>query len=73
MIAEISLEGLYVPSLLLLSFASMACLQALRRALSQLGFYRWVWHTALFDIALFVIVLRLLFLLAVELDLLKWL
>jgi hypothetical protein len=57
MIGEVSLYGIYVPWLLLLSLLSLIASRALGYVLARLGFYRLVWHPALFDAALFVIVL----------------
>jgi protein-S-isoprenylcysteine O-methyltransferase Ste14 len=57
MIGEVSIHGIYVPWLLLLSLLSMAATRGLSRVLAWLGFYRLVWHPALFDFALFVITL----------------
>ena len=60
MIGEVSLYGIYVPWLLLLALLSLAATRGLTRVLARLGFYRLVWHPALFDFALFVIVLGVL-------------
>lgn len=57
MIGEVSLYGLYVPPLLLLTLAALAVSRLLNRILARTGFYRVVWHPALFDFSLFVIVL----------------
>jgi hypothetical protein len=57
MIGEISLYGLYVPPLLLLALAALAGSRLLNLVLARIGFYRLVWHPALFDFSLFVIVL----------------
>jgi hypothetical protein len=57
MIGEVSLYGLYVPWILLLSLLALVCSRALHRLLARLGFYRLVWHPALFDFALFFILL----------------
>jgi hypothetical protein len=57
MIGEISLYGVYVPSLLIWGLVALALHFALRRILAALGFYRLVWHRALFDLALFTILL----------------
>jgi hypothetical protein len=57
MSAEISLHGLYVPTLLLLALAALVCTRILGRLLLRLGLYRLVWHPALFDFALFGILL----------------
>jgi protein AaeX len=57
MIGEISVYGIYVPWLLLLSLFALAASRVLSHLLGRLGFYRLVWHPALFDFALFIIVL----------------
>jgi hypothetical protein len=57
MIAEVNLYGIYVPWLLLLSLLALASARALVHLLARLGFYRLVWHPALFDFALFIILL----------------
>jgi protein-S-isoprenylcysteine O-methyltransferase Ste14 len=57
MIGEVSIYGIYVPWLLPLSLLSLAVTRGLSRVLAWLGFYRLVWHPALFDFALFIILL----------------
>jgi hypothetical protein len=57
MIGEISIYGVYVPALLLLALAALAVSRLLNLALARTGLYRLVWHPALFDLSLFVIVL----------------
>ena len=57
MIGEISLYGLFVPPLLLLALAALAVSRLLNLVLARTGFYKLVWHPALFDLSLFVIVL----------------
>ncbi|MDE2517404.1 MAG: DUF1656 domain-containing protein [Rhodospirillales bacterium] len=57
MIGEISFGGVYVPSLLIWALIAFLLNFVLRRVLYALGFYRLVWHRALFDTALFVILL----------------
>ena len=57
MIGEASFYGLYVPWLMLLAGAALLALWGVRRLLAATGLYRWVWHPALFDFSLFVIVL----------------
>ncbi len=59
MIGEINLFGIYVPPLLLLGLLSLAAARALSWLLARLGLYRHVAHPALFDAALFVILLAL--------------
>lgn len=56
MIGDADLYGLYVPWLLLLCLLGVAVSWALRRVLASIGFYRWVWHPALFDLALYALV-----------------
>ncbi|MES2264013.1 MAG: DUF1656 domain-containing protein [Pseudomonadota bacterium] len=55
--AEISLYGLYIPSILPLCLLALICTRACGRLLMRLGFYRLVWHPALFEFALFFILL----------------
>jgi len=57
MIGEVSLYGIYVPWLLLMALLSLALSRALSYLLARAGFYRLVWHPALFDFAMFIIVL----------------
>ena len=57
MIGEVSIYGLYLPPLLLLTLAALVVCRVLNLVLARTGFYRLVWHPALFDFSLFVIVL----------------
>ncbi|MFT4172495.1 MAG: DUF1656 domain-containing protein [Rhodocyclaceae bacterium] len=57
MIGETSLYGLYLPWLMLWALGAWCALWAVRRVLAPVGFYRWVWHPALFDMALYVLLL----------------
>jgi hypothetical protein len=57
MIGEVSLFGLYMPPLLLLMLPALLVSRVLASVLARVGFYRLVWHPALFDLSLFVIVL----------------
>jgi hypothetical protein len=57
MIGEISLYGIYVPWLLLMALLALTLSRALSYLLARVGIYRLVWHPALFDFAMFVIVL----------------
>ncbi|WP_198086927.1 DUF1656 domain-containing protein [Variovorax sp. E3] len=52
---ETSFHGLYMPWLLPLAGAALACSWAARRLLAFAGAYRWIWHPALFDLALYVL------------------
>jgi hypothetical protein len=57
MIGEVSLYGLFLPPLLLLSIAALFCTRLLKLVLARTRFYRVVWHPALFDFSLFILVL----------------
>ena len=57
MIGEVSIYGLYVPPLLLIALAALVVARLFSLVLVKTGFYRLVWHPALFDFSLFVIVL----------------
>ncbi|AVS70341.1 DUF1656 domain-containing protein [Paracidovorax avenae] len=60
MTGEATFYGVYVPWLLLLAIVAWALCWGARRLLGSLGVYRWVWHAALFDTALYVLILFLL-------------
>ncbi len=53
---EIDIGGVYVPAALVWAGAAFALCIIVERVLEPVGFYRLVWHRALFDMALFVIV-----------------
>jgi hypothetical protein len=57
MIPEIDIGGVFVPGLLVLAVIAFLISVPLRRVLAWTGFYRLVWHRALFDVALFVVLL----------------
>jgi hypothetical protein len=57
MIGEVSLYGIYVPWLLVLAILTLAVSWFMRRLLALAGVYRLVWHPALFDLALYVVLL----------------
>ena len=59
MIGEASFYGLYLPWLMLLCGVTLGVQWLVHRALGAVGFYRWVWHPALFDTALYVLLLYL--------------
>jgi hypothetical protein len=56
-IGELDLYGVFVPALLACSLLALLATMGVRAVLRRTGFYRLVWHPALFDIALFTIVL----------------
>jgi hypothetical protein len=57
MIGEVSFYGLFLPPLLLLSLAALVVTRLLKMVLARTRFYRVVWHPALFDFSLFIVVL----------------
>ncbi|SMH35848.1 DUF1656 domain-containing protein [Azospirillum agricola] len=57
MIGEIDVQGLFLPPLLILAVVAWILSGLLRRGLRAAGFYGWVWHPPLFDLALYVVVL----------------
>ena len=57
MIGEISIGGVYIPSLLFLVFAAVVLTALMSRLLSVFGFYRLVAYRPLADIAFFLILL----------------
>ena len=59
-IVEIDVYGVYLTALLAVACASYLVLAVLRRVLDRTGFYNLVWHRALFDIALLVIIIGVL-------------
>lgn len=60
MTGEVSLGGVFVPTLLVLAFCALALSFALGRLLAAFGLYRFVVYRALVDFSLFVLVLGLL-------------
>jgi hypothetical protein len=57
MIHEIDIYGVFLPDLLIWFVIAFLVSVPVRRLLGFVGFYRLVWHRALFDTALFVILL----------------
>lgn len=55
MIGEAYLAGVFIPRLILVLLLAFATSLILRRVLRWLRLYRYIWHAALFDIAVFVI------------------
>lgn len=52
---ELDIDGVFLSSVLVSAVIALAASFLLRRVLSKVGAYRFVWHPALFDTALFVI------------------
>ncbi len=59
-IGEIDIYGVYLSTLLASACVAYFLQLAIKRLLGISGFYNLVWHRALFDIALFVIIIGLL-------------
>lgn len=57
MIGEFNLYGIYFPWPLVLGVITLGVAWIVRRVLARVGFYRLVWHPALFDMALYVVLL----------------
>lgn len=57
MIGDVSIGGVYVPSLLLLVLAAVVLTALLSRLLLVVGFYRFVVNRSLADIAFFLLLL----------------
>ena len=55
MIGEVSIEGVYLSTALPAALTGLAGTVLVRRLLARTRFYTFVWHPALFDIALFVV------------------
>ncbi|MGA0601216.1 DUF1656 domain-containing protein [Caulobacter sp. KR2-114] len=55
MIGEFDVGGVLLSSVFVTGVIALACAFVLRRLLTWAGAYRLVWHPALFDLALFVI------------------
>lgn len=55
MTGELNIDGVFLSSVLVSALIALAASFVLRRVLSKVGAYRLVWHPALFDTALFVI------------------
>ncbi|MGI4813568.1 MAG: DUF1656 domain-containing protein [Janthinobacterium lividum] len=59
MIGEVDIYGVYLPTLLVLMLLSYGISVPMRKLLGRTGLYRFVWHRALFDLSLYVILLGL--------------
>jgi len=55
MTGELDIDGVFLSSVLVSALIALVASFVLRRVLSKVGAYRFVWHPALFDTALFVI------------------
>ena len=57
MTAEYAVGGVFLSSVLVSGVLALAAAAVVRRILARLGAYRFVWHPALFDTALYVLLL----------------
>ena len=64
MTGEIDVYGIFIPTLLVWVGATLPLTAGIRRMLRRFGFYRLVWHRPLFDFALLVMVLGIVFAIA---------
>ena len=55
MIGEIDLQGVLVTPLLTWMFIAYAISIPIRKAFARIGLYRVVWHRALFDVSLIIV------------------
>lgn len=55
MIAEVDLFGVLVNSAFVAAIVGWGLHLGVRRALAWSGFYRWVWHRSLADLAIYII------------------
>jgi protein AaeX len=63
MITEVNIAGIYVAPIALYAIVTLPAFLVLRLILARLGFFRIVWHPALFETALYLSLLSLLILL----------
>ena len=61
MTGHLNIYGVYVPTLLAMMLGAYLLKAGLRTLLMRLGFYRFVWHPPLFNLALYILILGLLF------------
>jgi hypothetical protein len=59
MIGEFKFLGMYFPWLLLNALLAFGATRCIKLVLARKGLYRHIWHPALFDLALFMIMLGL--------------
>ncbi|WP_395681313.1 DUF1656 domain-containing protein [Inquilinus sp.] len=57
MIKEIDLAGVYLSPMLGYLVVALLLTGVLRFVLGRIGAYRWIWHPALFDVSMAVIIL----------------
>ena len=57
MIGEFDIYGVYFPAFAVFAAIAFLLQVVIKRLLDAWGFYRFVWHRALFDLAIYVILL----------------
>ncbi len=57
MIGEFDIYGVYFPAFAVFAAIAFLLQILIKRPLDAIGFYRLVWHRALFDVAIYVILL----------------
>ncbi|WOK36536.1 DUF1656 domain-containing protein [Sphingomonas sp. C3-2] len=57
MSGEIAIGGVYLPALLVLAVMATVPTLLIRKLIQHWQLYRFVWHRALFDVALYLVVL----------------
>ncbi|MBB6505214.1 hypothetical protein F4693_002201 [Sphingomonas endophytica] len=62
MLSEVSIAGIYLPPLLLYLAATLPLFAGLRVLLTRAGVLRFVWHPALFELAILLALVALLIL-----------
>ena len=53
---EVSFFGVFIPVTLLWAAAAFVICALLGRLLSRTGFYRFIWHRALFELCVFILI-----------------
>ncbi len=57
MIGELDISGVFLPTLLVMMLASYGLFLVIHAVLNRVHFYRLVWHRALFNVALYAVLL----------------
>lgn len=57
MIGEFDIYGVYFPAFAIFAAVALLLQLAINRILGAIGFYRLVWHRALFDLAVYIVLL----------------
>ena len=57
MIGELDISGVFLPTLLVMMFGTYLLFLGVHAVLVRLHFYRLVWHRALFNVALYAVLL----------------